>query len=144
MRIELCLYGDICTPTLHTPELRFAAACALRLGYIWYPACRQRVSISNTRGSSIYPNFEGPPRAKPRSEVHLGDAAIAIIVTRRPNRYSGTPIASPLRASRTAMRSGTVANTLIFCQYHTVQDNKGRSPSHSHVLWSLVHSDFRF
>ena len=73
----------------------------------------QTISIIDTGGSSIYWNFGGPPMAKPRSEVHLGDAAIAIIVTRRPNRYSGTPIASPLRASRTAMRSGTVANTLL-------------------------------
>ena len=144
MRILLCLYGGFCMPTLRTPELRFAAAYALRLGYTWFPAWKQRISISDTRGSSIYPNFEGPPRAKPRLEVHLGEAAIAIIVTRRPNRYSGTPIASPLRASRTAMRSGTVANTFLCCQYHTVQDNKGRSPSPFHVLWSLLHLDFRF
>ena len=115
---EICAYRALTVWCLLYAYLAYSRITLC--GSLWTPiglylvsSLKQTISIIDTGGSSVYPNFEGPPRAKPRSEVHLGDAVIAIMVTRKPNRYSGTPMASPLRASRTVMRSGTVANTLL-------------------------------
>lgn len=69
------------------------------------------VAVVKLAMTFTYPKCVGPAIARPCGDVHLGDEVIAITLTRRPYLYSGTPTAYPVRESRTAMRSGTVART---------------------------------
>jgi hypothetical protein len=67
-----------------------------------------------TYSRSSMPKPLGPPISIPRAvEVHFSDAVIPRTITRRPYRYSGVPIASPLCASMTQIKSGTEAMTYI-------------------------------